>query len=61
MTSDSLSSTEEKLSLDDFKVESFDNSELKQDHFQDDKDKIKNFVLFPLILYLLDIDESNKE
>ena len=61
MTSDSLSSTAEKISLDDFKVESFDNSELKQDHFQDDKDKIKNFVLFPLILYLLDIDESNKE
>ena len=61
MTSDSLSSTAEKISLGDFKVESFDNSELKQDHFQDDKDKIKNFVLFPLILYLLDIDESNKE
>ena len=61
MTSDSLSSTAEKISLGDFKVESFDNSELKQDHFQDEKDKIKNFVLFPLILYLLDIDESNNE
>ncbi len=33
MTAETLSSSEEINSSDDFKVENFDNSVLKQDHF----------------------------
>ena len=65
MTVDTLSSSEETKSSDDFKVENFDNSELKEEHFIADTDKMKKFVFFPLVLYVLQnhelTDQQTKE